>query len=400
MLRRTVFFFVGSSYADFGCGLGAGGAFRSGAAEVVSGASCMRPIVPVRACEVAQGEALHRVDRATAPQGAAAAAECASSGRTTVPFARDRETCDDRTVTATFLIAGEALTDIVVDADGARREHPGGSPMNVAVALSRLGHPTELLTRIGDDARGDAIRAHLEESGVRLTPGSSVAAATSTALAQLDATGAATYQFDLLWDPNPAGLPEQVDAVHTSSIAAVLEPGAATVLDLLRSRRDSATISYDPNARPTLMGDAAAARERIEASITLSDVVKASDEDVAWLYDTDDVEDVVDGWRALGPALTVLTRGGEGAVGFAGSGRVQVSPVMVEAVDTVGAGDTFSAGILDALAGKDLLGAAKRPALTALPSDEVAAVLQHAARLAAITVSRAGANPPWSHELT
>ena len=272
--------------------------------------------------------------------------------------------------------------------------------MNVAVALSRLGHPTELLTRIGDDARGDAIRAHLAESGVRLTPGSSVTAATSTALAQLDATGAATYEFDLLWAPDPAGLPEQVDAVHTSSIAAVLYPGAATVLHLLRSRRDSATISYDPNARPSLMGDAAVARERIEASIALSDVVKASDEDVAWLYDTDDVEDVVDGWRDLGPALTVLTRGGEGAVGFAGSGRVQVSPVMVEAVDTVGAGDTFSAGILDALAIKDLLGAAKRPALTALPSDEVAAVLQHAARLAAITVSRAGANPPWSHELT
>ncbi|MGO3208286.1 carbohydrate kinase family protein [Brachybacterium sp. AOP42-C2-15] len=301
---------------------------------------------------------------------------------------------------ARFLIVGEALTDIVVDADGVRREHPGGSPLNVAVALSRLGHPTDLLTRIGNDARGDAIRAHLEASGVRLTAGSSVAAPTSTALAQLDVTGAATYEFDLLWDPDPSGLPAQIEAVHTSSIAAVLDPGASTVLDVLRSRRESATISYDPNARPSLMGAPELVRERVEASIALSDVVKASDEDVAWLYGTDDVEDVVASWRELGPALTVMTRGAEGAVGFAESGRVQVSPVVVDAVDTVGAGDTFSAGILDALAAKGLLGAQKRPALAAMPSVEVASVLRRAAALAAITVSRAGANPPWSHELS
>ena len=225
-------------------------------------------------------------------------------------------------------------------------------------------------------------------------------AATSTALARLDANGAATYEFDLLWDPRPAGLPEHVDAVHTSSIAAVLEPGAETVLDVLRRRRDGSTISYDPNARPTLMGEAETVRAQIEHTIALCDVVKASDEDVAWLYGTDDVEDVVASWRELGPALTVLTRGDEGAVGFAATGRVQVSPVVVDAVDTVGAGDTFSAGILDALAAKDLLGAEKRPALAAMPSDDVASVLRHAAALAAITVSRAGANPPWSHELS
>ena len=302
-------------------------------------------------------------------------------------------------MTARFLIAGEALTDIVIDAANTQREHPGGSPMNVAVALSRLGHEAHLLTRIGNDARGDAIRAHLDASGVQLTPGSSVEAATSTALARLDANGAATYEFDLLWDPRPAGLPEHVDAVHTSSIAAVLEPGAETVLDVLRRRRDGSTISYDPNARPTLMGEAETVRAQIEHTIALCDVVKASDEDVAWLYGTDDVEDVVASWRELGPALTVLTRGDEGAVGFAATGRVQVSPVVVDAVDTVGAGDTFSAGILDALAAKDLLVAEKRPALAAMPSDDVASVLRHAAALAAITVSRAGANPPWSHEL-
>ena len=303
-------------------------------------------------------------------------------------------------MTARILIAGEALTDIVVDADGARREHPGGSPLNVAVALSRLGHDAHLLTAIGDDARGDAIRAHLDESGVQLTPASVRPGRTSTAEAVLDAHGAATYTFDLTWDPDTAELPETPDAVHTSSIAAVLEPGATTLSALLRSARGSSTISYDPNARPTLMGAPEDVRARIEENIALSDVVKASDEDVAWLYGTEDVEDVAASWRDLGPSLTVLTRGGDGAVAFSASGRVQVAPVRVEVVDTVGAGDTFSAGILDALAAKGLLGADRREMLAAIPSDDLATVLRRAAALSAITVSRAGANPPWSHELT
>lgn len=343
------------------------------------------PIVPADPAQRSQGEAFH--PSAEQPGGSAA-------------FAPPGETCNDLAVTARILIVGESLTDIVVDADGDNREHPGGSPMNVAVALSRLGHPTDLLTRIGNDARGDAIRSHLRESGVHLTSGSSVAAPTSTARAILDAQGAATYEFDLLWDPDPSGAPTEVDALHTSSIAAVLDPGAATVTELMRRHREHATISYDPNARPSLMGTAAQVRERVESTITLCDVVKASDEDVAWLYDTDDVEDVVASWRQLGPALTVITRGAEGAVGFVGAGRVQVSPVVVDTVDTVGAGDTFSAGILDALAAVGLLGAQRRSALAALQTDELATVLRRAAALAAITVSRAGANPPWSHELT
>ena len=302
-------------------------------------------------------------------------------------------------MTARFLIAGEALTDIVVQSDGDRQEHPGGSPLNVAVALGRLGHDAHLLTRIGSDERGAAIRAHVEQSHVQLTGGAIVDAPTSTAEAVLDATGAATYTFDLVWDPDPSGLPERIDAVHTSSIAAVLAPGAATVAEVLRRHRATSLISYDPNARPTLMGDPARVRPIVEANIALSDIVKTSDEDVEWLYGTDDIEDVVASWRPLGPAVTVLTRGGEGAVGFTDSGRVQVAPERVEVVDTVGAGDTFSAGLLDALAHRSLLGPEHREQLRELPSDELAGVLRRAARLAAVTVSRAGANPPWAHEL-
>src|SRR5699024_7081696 len=342
-----------------------------------------------------------------------------------IPDSAGPSICDDRPVTATFLIVGEALTDIVVDAGGNRREHPGGSPLNVAVALGRLGHRCHLLTHIGCDERGDAIRDHLAESHVVLTAASTGDHPTSTAAATLDASGAATYEFDLTWDPDPAGLPEQVQAVHASSIAAVLDPGARTVTEVLRRCRATSTISsdpnerptlvgtraavldpgartvtevlrrcratstisYDPNVRPALMGTRAAVRERVEANIALSDVVKASDEDIAWLYDTDDLEDVVASWRELGPGLTVMTRGAEGAVGFSSGGRVQVAPVVVDAVDTVGAGDTFSAGILDALAARGLLGAAQREELHAMPADDVATVLRRASGLAAITVS-------------
>src|SRR5699024_125658 len=202
ILRNEVFFRLGSSQLDFGAGCGAG-------AES-SGRSCMTPIIPDSA-----GPSI----------------------------------CDDRPVTATFLIVGEALTDIVVDAGGNRREHPGGSPLNVAVALGRLGHRCHLLTHIGCDERGDAIRDHLAESHVVLTAASTGDHPTSTAAATLDASGAATYEFDLTWDPDPAGLPEQVQAVHASSIAAVLDPGARTVTEVLRRCRATSTISYDPNVR-------------------------------------------------------------------------------------------------------------------------------------------------------
>lgn len=303
-------------------------------------------------------------------------------------------------VTARFLTVGESLTDIVVRSSGERAEHPGGSPMNVAVALGRLGHDSHLLTRIGSDARGAAIRRHVEDSHVTLTPGSIDERATSTATATLRADGSADYVFDLAWDPDPRGLPDRVDALHTSSIAAVLDPGAATVAEVVARFGSDATISYDPNARPDLMGDPVRARALIEALIARAHVVKSSDEDVAWLYGTDDVEDVVASWRTLGPAITVLTRGGEGATGFCADGRVPVAPVRVDVADTVGAGDTFSAGILHALAGRDLLGAARAQALEAIGTAGLTEVLELAASLAAITVSRAGANPPWAAELT
>lgn len=300
---------------------------------------------------------------------------------------------------ATFLTVGESLTDIVLRPGEPPAEYPGGSPMNVAVALGRLGHVSHLLTRIGDDARGREIREHVESSRVVLTAGSIDDRPTSTAQAQVGTDGAAQYTFDLVWDPDPSGLPSGLDAVHTSSIAAVLAPGSGVVADVLEAYRDSATLSYDPNIRPDLMGDPATVRPQVEALIGRCDIVKSSDEDIAWLYGTDDVEDVAASWRELGPSVVAMTRGGDGAVGFGPDGRIPVDPVRVDVADTVGAGDTYSAGILDALASRDLLGAHRREALAAADTAVLQDVLAHAAALAAVTVSRPGANPPWADEL-
>lgn len=298
------------------------------------------------------------------------------------------------------LVIGEALVDIVERPGEEPVEHPGGSPANVAVGLARLGRAVELVTWFAPDERGATLRSHLEVENVRLSAGSSRAARTSTARARLDESGSASYEFDLDWSPEaPAELGRPVLA-HTGSIAAVIEPGARTVAATLDALRGTATISYDPNARPDLMGDAATARQTVERLVAGADVVKVSDEDLAWLAPDEAPEDVARRWLTTGPALVVVTRGGEGAWAVAASGEVTVPAERVDVVDTVGAGDSYMAGILDGLWGAGLLGAHRREALRAIDPDTVTRVLREAAAIAAITVSRAGANPPTRAELT
>ncbi|HEX2809539.1 MAG TPA: carbohydrate kinase, partial [Kineosporiaceae bacterium] len=264
------------------------------------------------------------------------------------------------------LVVGEALVDIVERADGLLAEHPGGSPANVALGLARLGRSARLLTRIGADRRGLAIRGHLESSGVTLMPGSVTDAVTSTATALIDEQGVASYVFDLDWD-----LPVDVElgayrALHTGSIAAFLPPGGDAVVQLVEKATGKVTVSYDPNARPRLMGAPDAARARVERLVALSDVVKVSDEDLAWLAPGEDVVKVAGQWLASGPAIVVVTLGGAGSIGLVTAGRVDVPAPAIDVVDTVGAGDSFMSGLLDHLAGAGLLGADRRQALRAL----------------------------------
>jgi fructokinase len=297
------------------------------------------------------------------------------------------------------LVVGEALVD-VVRRDGEDAVHPGGSPLNVAVGLQRLGVPTTLHSAFGADPHGVAIAQHLEQSEVAITPGTIGDRPTSVALATIDATGAASYAFSIEWDPASLDVdPGSVAALHVGSIGAVLQPGAALVERLLTELRPTATISYDPNIRPQLMGSADLARPQIERIITLADVVKASDEDIAWLYPDAVVTDVVASWLARGPALVVVTGGRDGADAITAGGTVHIPAPVTHVVDTIGAGDSFMSALLAALSDRDLLGGDRRAALRELPASEVAAVVEFAARCAAITVSRPGADPPTRDDL-
>lgn len=301
---------------------------------------------------------------------------------------------------ATALIIGEALIDVVHRADGSIDEHPGGSPANVALTLGRLQRSAQLLTWIGSDAYGDLIRKWLSGSQVPLSPGSDGAAATSIATARLGADGAATYTFDLDWNlPKNVVTPEGTVVVHTGSIAAVLEPGAGAVRTIIEHLRHQATITYDPNVRPTLMGSPAQARPVIEALVRAADVVKVSDEDLLWLYPGADLSVIATTWQRSGPAIVVVTYGGEGAVAFTATDRLTVTAPKVTVADTVGAGDSFMGALIDGLWGADLLGAAKRPALATIGADVLQGVLDRCVQVAAITVSRPGANPPRLAEL-
>lgn len=310
------------------------------------------------------------------------------------------------------LVVGEALIDVVHPVgggDGTGTEHVGGSPANVAIGVSALGHPVSLLTHLGPDARGARIREHLTSRGVGLLD-AAPAARTSTATVALDATGVAEYTFDMTWELPPGPLPGGlgVDHVHTGSIAATMQPGASTLRTLLEEGRPDTTVSYDPNFRPGIMGEPHEARNAIEQLIGLSDVVKASEEDLGRLYgidehDPDALAQVAALWTRLGPSLVVLTLGPDGALVTVGGREPTSERVPGQAVtvaDTVGAGDSFMAGLLSGLRDAGLLGGPQ--ARARLRRADLAAVRPAIGRgvaCSAWTVQRAGAAAPARHDL-
>lgn len=303
-------------------------------------------------------------------------------------------------------VIGEGLIDVVRRPTGTE-SHPGGSPLNVAVGLARLDHPVQFIGRYGDDAYGRMLTDHLHGSNV-LVPLPPDEAPTSVASAELDHRGAATYHFDLDWH-----LPDLRDRfetllgattlVHTGSIAAVLEPGADQVLHAIEHARPRATIGFDPNCRPTITTDPEVVRVRVERFVALSDVVKASDEDLAWLYPGIDPLESARRWLTLGgsdgPAFVVVTRGADGPWGACRDGEVAIPAHPVKVADTVGAGDSFMAALLSAVVDRELDGAQRRLELRRLDVRELARILDFAARAAAVTVSRPGANPPSRAEI-
>lgn len=295
---------------------------------------------------------------------------------------------DDRAARRVTVV-GEALVDIVDD--GSPREIPGGSPANVALGLGRLGVPVEFVTWLGDDARGQHVADHLRASGVSLADGAFGASRTSTAAVRCAPDGQPSYDLALEWDL-PV-VPEVPDRLHVGSVGAFLRPGADAVLEL--TRRTAAAggrVSFDPNVRPALFDDAAGARARFDLLAIHADVVKLSDEDAAWLFPGASTDVVLDRLHALGVRLAVLTAGAAGSVLSTVRDRVRVLSERVDVVDTVGAGDSYTAALLWQLDG---------PAsqLDALQRSDLTELGLVSARAAAMTVGRRGADLPTADEV-
>jgi fructokinase len=290
-------------------------------------------------------------------------------------------------------VCGEVLIDVLPTGPVV-----GGGPANTAKALARLGHNVEFIGGISTDAYGQMARKELERDGVGLGLALESNKPTCTATVQLDQTGSATYTFvidgtatfDFLppWLPDPEKLKPSV--LHIGTLATVVEPGAATLFDWAVKCAEFAPIVFDPNVRPSFLGDRKKYRQAVEKWVGISSVVKLSDEDIAWLYPDQSMDEVAHRWLEGETSLVVVTRGAKGIIGYTHGASEEVEGVRVNVVDTVGAGDTVGAILVEGVVERSVAG---------VVGHTLNKVLHRAAVAAGITVSRAGAQPPRMHEL-
>jgi fructokinase len=305
-------------------------------------------------------------------------------------------------------VIGEGVADAFPAPGGGRglldlRVRPGGSPVNTAVALSRLGTPTRFLGRLAAGPFGDLLRGHLSESRVDITGCVDAAERATLAIAAVDRLGQASYEFyadgtaDWQWTAGElsARTPWGVSCTHAGSLALVRTPGGPLIEELLERMRPNSTVSIDPNLRPHLV-DPAACRARLKRWTGLADIFRLSDEDLAHLCPGATPDQVCDEWHARGVRLVVITLGADGAVGSLEGTRIEVPAVRIEPVDTVGAGDAFTAGLLHWLHRHGHLGGR----LTGVTAGDVRAAMDFAVRVAALTCAVRGADPPWADALT
>ncbi|WP_370412602.1 carbohydrate kinase [Streptomyces fradiae] len=284
----------------------------------------------------------------------------------------------------------------------ALRVLPGGGPANTAVALARLGTPARFLGRLSDDVFGRLFRAHLEASGVDLSAAVRAPEPSTLAVAELDGRGQASYSFhaqgtaDWQWTADELAATDLASTacLHSGSLALVREPGGTVVEEFLGRAAATATVSVDPNVRPLLV-DMEVYRERLPRWCALADILRLSEEDLELLLPDHTIERACDTWHAAGVPLVVITRGERGAVASLNGERVVVPAPPTDVVDTVGAGDSFTAGLLHHLGAKGLLGGR----LTDLRVDDVFDACAFASQVAALTCGVAGPNPPWAGQL-
>ena len=296
-----------------------------------------------------------------------------------------------------IVVCGEALIDITRLADGSERKTPGGGPFNTARALARLGVPTSFLGRLSTDQDGRQLADLLSLDGVGLSLVSVGPEPTTVAHAIIDDHGSAAYRFvtDGTSAPNltpamlPAALGPDVAAVYVGTLGLVLEPISSTIVELLQREGGRRLVMVDPNIRQDAIRDPDAAHARLNSAMARSTIVKASEDDVAWLYRDVDLETAAGRMLAAGARLVVITLGRRGALGITAGARVQVRAPAVEVVDTIGAGDTFGAALLAWLTEHDAL----QPDLD-IGARDLESALSFACQAASVTCTRAGADPP------
>lgn len=307
-----------------------------------------------------------------------------------------------------ILCCGESLIDMIplktADGQSCFVPHPGGAVFNTAIALGRLGVDAGLLTGLSSDLFGVQLRQALEDSHVDAMFAVSTDRPTTLAFVELR-DGQASYSF---FDENSAlrmlsneelpALGPEIDCLFFGGISLASEPCADTFASLLAREGETRLAMLDPNIRPSFIADEGRFRSRLERMMERCDIVKVSDEDLDWLVPRpltirEKLQSILD----LGPSLVVATQGSAGAIGMSSAGSdVETSAVKADVVDTVGAGDTFNAGFLAGLSRQNKL---SRAGVGELTSAELESALELGSAAAAVTVSRAGANPPWEREL-
>ena len=299
------------------------------------------------------------------------------------------------------VVCGEALVDVIRNADGTEWSAPGGGPFNTARALARLEVPTAFLGRLSSDSFGRRLVEALKSDGVSVELASIGPEPTTIAVAKVDSEGRADYQFrtqgtsapNLTLDMIPAHLGADVTALHVGTLGLVLEPMASTLLELLNRERHGRAIMVDPNIRVGLMPDTEY-RERLHTVLAESTIVKASHADLAWLYPDLDYHRAAERLLGEGVGVVVVTLGADGAFAAHRDVRLSVGAVNVDVVDTIGAGDAFGAGLLAFLHNHSAL----KPDLQ-LEELELGSAVEFACLAAALTCARMGAEPPWRSEM-
>ena len=294
-------------------------------------------------------------------------------------------------------MVGEVLIDLI--REGAdRKPIVGGGPANTAKALAKLGVDTQLIDGISFDEYGQKAKGELVRAGVKLDYVKYSDKPTCLAIVSISDLGSATYEFVIEntatfdfthdWLPNPHT--DRPSLLHVGTLASVIEPGASVLFEWAQSVAKVAPIVFDPNIRPAVISDRKQYVAQVERWVAISSAVKVSDDDLKWLYPSLEIVQVVNNWLTKGPSLVVLTYGDKGLTGHRKNERVSVDAVKVSVADTVGAGDTVGAILVEAIV---------KGGLVSLTGARLETMLKRAAKAASITVSRVGANPPTSEEL-